>query len=174
MDLWTKAYSRILSTSIGTITWYPIAVDTPDLVRDMEQSSFSYSGGALIVSENGQKVFLTWWWQDGQYCLAVSEKAENNWLVLSLDRIGCRWNGPWEEICDSAVSGVRFYAEADDRLQRIVGVKHLLTTKTGSQFMWIATGGDRLIGDVDDLWVSVGVEPDNLAGLVEIAHLDGT
>ena len=168
---WADAYEPILSAPIRSLAWYPISSDTPGLVADLEKTSLCYSGGALILCENEQQIFLTWMQKGDQYCLTASGRAEQDWAENSLDRIQCSGEDPWGKIRGSAISRIEFYALADDELGSVVGVKHILDGLEGSFFVWIGTGGDGFIGDADDLWVSIGVEPTNRSSLIEVLTL---
>lgn len=57
--------------------------------------------------------------------------------------------------------------------ERIVGVRHEIDTPDGRIQFWIGTGGEDFIGDNDDLWVSVGLDPPNVADLTKLTRVTG-
>ena len=172
MAPWSIAYLPILAAPVRTVAWYPLWCDTPDLAAELMKPALCYSGGALILSENGNRVFLTWTQVGQQFGLTASEKSEKHWVEGCLDRIQCSFEDPWGKVRGAVLKKVELYAAADDELGNVVGAKHTLENSDGRFSMWIGTGGDNRIGDSDDLWVSVGVEPDNLSTLALILTLE--
>ncbi|HVZ30383.1 MAG TPA: hypothetical protein VG839_08315 [Asticcacaulis sp.] len=168
MEHWRAIYAPALSASIRTIAWYPLWCDTPRLVSDLAQASFCYSGGALLAFDNGAEVFLTWTQAGGQFSLSASNQAERDWIPNCLDRVQCGWEEPWRAVRGAQLLRICLYANASDDQLRIVGARHELITDGAPAFVWIACGGEKLVGDADDLWVGIDVEPDNLSSLVEV------
>lgn len=160
-------YEPLLGQPIRAIAWLPLNCDTPGVVADRDAPHLTFSGGAVIVAETGAQVFLTWAQFGDRFALATSTN-ESGWLPDALDRVQPGFNGPWITVRGATLNHVRFYAEADDPIARIVGIRHDVRGQNGDDFVWIGCGGDGLISESDDLWASIGVEPTNLAGLVAI------
>ncbi len=160
-----ELYLPLLGKPIRTVAWLPIACDTSGVVGVRDAAHLTFSGGSLVVAEDGAQVFLTWKQAGDRFALTGSE-AETGWISDALDRVQIGSDGPWNAVRGAVLSGAHFYAEADDPLARVVGVRHVLQSENSDNFVWIGCGGDGFIAESDDLWVSIGIEPANLANLV--------
>ncbi|ESQ75639.1 hypothetical protein [Asticcacaulis sp. AC402] len=164
---WHDAYAALLEGEIEALAWLPIPADTPDVVANLGSPSFVFSGAVLLAPACGTELYLTWKQQDHQYRLMANNRLD--WLPNSLDRIRCTFDGPWKAIQGGRLAEVRlFQAPGLDDILQIVGVRHTIVHEHGEAWFWVGCGDADDLGDRDDLWVGVNVEPGNLADLVEI------
>ncbi|EGF93490.1 hypothetical protein ABI_19300 [Asticcacaulis biprosthecium C19] len=167
---WHDAYAPLLGAELGALAWLPITADTPDVVANLGASAFVFSGAVLIVPINGSQLHLTWSWKSQHYELTAARQLD--WQADCLDRIRCAFDGPWEGIQGGRLTEVRLYAAPTcDGNLHVAGVRHTVFDGSDEIFFWIGCGDADGIGDHDDLWVGVNVEPANHADLVEVLVL---
>ena len=141
--------------------------DTPDLVRDFERPSFSFTGAVQIHFEEGRELFLTW--EQAGHNMILSD--QDDWLNDPLDRVRRNANEPWGPIEGAVLRKVTMFTAPEIEGQNVVGLRHSVEIETGPTPFWVGTGGSNFIGDQDDLWVGVGVEPPNFNQLIEVGHI---
>lgn len=169
MTDWAATYEPLIGRKIEVLRWRPMTSDTPDLLRDFERPSFSFTGAVQMLLEQGHELFLTWKQVEGSYHTVLSD--QDDWLDDPLDRVRVNANAPWGFIEDSVLRRVTLFTTPDIESRNIVGLRHTFEMETGSIQFWVGTGGTDFIGDSDDLWVGVGVEPPNFDQLIEVGHI---
>lgn len=162
---WEDAYRPLIGHPVRALAWLPITCDTPGVVGDLDLPHFSFSGAVHMVSENGSAVFLTWTQVGDQFVLAASD--EQSWIEHTLDRIHCSTE-MWNPIRGAVLVEVELYAASFDDNPGVFGARHRFSSADGEGFFWIGTGGRDFVGDGDDLWVGIDVEPANISDLVKI------
>lgn len=156
----------MLGAPIKTVAWLPMWCDTPGVVANLEKQSFSFSGGVLLVSESDQQVCLTWDQQGNQFVLVVAENS--NWPVDYFDRVQCSFRKPWDIVRGAELRILQSFASVGDDARKVVGVRHTVFKDDAATYFWVGCGGPDWIGDGDDLWVSIGVEPPNILDLIDV------
>ena len=169
MNGWVESYRAVIGSKISALIWMPMASDTPDLVSAYKSPSFSFTGGVFLGFSTAQKVFLTWR-QEG-YDTFLGEGLEFAWGAYALDRVRCDQFGTWGVIEQSTLRSVELFSAPSIQQERIVGIRHSVVFSEGETHFWIGTGGAEFVGDSDDLWVGIGVEPPNLARLTSVGKL---
>lgn len=163
---WSKAYERCWGRKIEAVLWMPIQADTPTVVGDLQKSSLTFSGAAVVAYEGGGDLFYTWTQGEPDRYLDLSDEA-SSWKPFSLDRIAASPEDPWSAVWGAEIVRIDLFADVErDGQERTVGARHTLKSQHGETTMWIGTGGHGRIYEMDDLWVSVGVDPQNLPDLV--------
>ena len=167
---WRRAYAPLVGLELDALAWMPITADTQHVVANLRTPAFVFSGAVLIVSVDGQELHVTWTWKSEHYQLAAARELD--WQSDCLDRIRCGFDGPWEGIQGGKLTEMRLFLAPDwgDKLQ-VAGVRHTVLHSNGEAFFWIGCGDANGIGDHDDLWVGVNIEPANHADLAEVLVL---
>jgi len=160
---WAKIYRPLVGAKLEALIWMPMTSDTPDLVRDLNAPAFSFSGGVFLGFED-QFLFLTWT-QVGLN-MVLGAGPEVAWRPYALNRVRASPEGDWGELEGAVLKRVEFFSAPCTDGEGMVGIRHLMSHEGADRHFWIGTGGADFIGDNDDLWVGVGLEPPNLAELV--------
>ena len=143
--------------------------DTPSLLTDFKRSAFSYTGAVFMGFEADAKVFLTWLQRDRDMGLDIS--ATLGWARWSLDRVRVDPSEPWWGLEGSTLTGVELYTGPCIEADRVLAVRHLLQTDEGPRTFWVGVGGADFVGDHDDLWVGVDVDPANISDLRKVGMI---
>lgn len=167
MTDWAVIYEPLIGRKIEVLRWRPMTSDTPDLVRDFEKPSFSFTGAVQIFLDEAHELFLTWR-QAGRNMILSDQ---DDWLNDPLDRVRSNANEPWGSIEGAVLRQVTLFTAPEIEDQNVVGLRHTLEIETGFISFWIGTGGTDFIGDNDDLWVGVRVEPPNFDQLIEVGRI---
>ncbi|ESQ87463.1 hypothetical protein ABAC460_19240 [Asticcacaulis sp. AC460] len=169
---WREAYAGLIGCELRVVAWMPITADTPDVVTNLGAAAFVFSGAVMIAPAEGSDVFLTWAWKPRVYGYHLAVSQQVDWQAGCLDRIRCRFDGPWEGVQGARLIDVRlFQAPSMEGGLKTAAIRHTVAGENGDVFFWIGCGDAGGVGDHDDLWVGVNVEPANLADLVEVLVL---
>ena len=179
MDDWIARYAPLIGHQIKALIWMPMTSDTPALVSAYKSSSFSFTGAVFVAFEPEGQLFLTWRQKGGDTFLGVG--PEFAWNDFALDRVRCDPNETWGAIEGGKLASAELFSgpslleelSTTQMEERIVGVRHEIETPDGRIQFWIGTGGEDFIGDNDDLWVSVGLDPPNVADLTKLTRVTG-
>ncbi|MGH1558126.1 hypothetical protein ACRAWD_10645 [Caulobacter segnis] len=179
---WTNGFSRyapLIGRRIKALIWMPMTSDTPALVSAYKSSSFSFTGAVFIAFEPKDQLFLTWRQKGGDTFLGAG--TDFAWNDFALDRVRCDPNETWGAIEGGTLASAELFSapslieEALDhtngRADR--GVRHEIDTSDGRIQFWIGTGGEDFVGDNDDMWVGVGLDPPNVAELTKLTRVTG-
>lgn len=179
MDDWIARYTPLIGRQIKALIWMPMTSDTPDLISAYRSSSFSFTGAVFIAFEPEGQLFLTWRQKSGDTFLGSG--PDFAWTDFALNRVRCDPNGAWGAIEGGTLASAELFSAPSllDELsttpleERIVGVRHEIDTSDGRIQLWIGTGGEDFVGDNDDLWVGVGLDPPNVSDLIKLTCVAG-
>ena len=173
MTNWTEIYQPLVGRTLDALIWMPMTSDTPDLVRDFELSAFSFTGGVFLAFD-GKPLFLTWT-QIGM-SMVLGAGPDVAWSRYALNRVRVSPEEPWGDLEGAVLQRVELFTaplineSIADKL--VVGVRHQMRRDGVDHHFWIGTGGADFLGDQDDLWVGVGVEPSNIADLIRVGAIE--
>ncbi|KRA61742.1 hypothetical protein ASD79_06430 [Caulobacter sp. Root655] len=162
MTNWIEVYRPLIGAKLEALIWMPMTSDTPGLVRDLRSPAFSFTGGVFLAF--GDKPLFLTWTQVGLN-MVLGAGPDVAWAPYALDRVRASPEEHWGSLEGAVLKRVEIFAAPCIEGDGIVGARHLMSREGVDLHFWIGTGGADFIGDNDDLWVGVGVEPSNFADL---------
>ncbi|QUD88111.1 hypothetical protein [Phenylobacterium montanum] len=169
MASWSDKYAYLIGRRIEAVIWMPMTSDTPQLVTEFKLASFSFTGAAFVAFAEDHKLFLTWR-QSGQN-MVLSEGLDQVWVEYSLDRVRADTGELWGGLEDGTLKSAEFFTAPSIESGEVVGIRHVVESGGHPLHFWIGTGGSDFIGDMDDLWVGVGIEPPNFTELTSVGRV---
>jgi hypothetical protein len=161
---WMQIYTPLIGCKLEAVIWMPMTSDTPQLLTEFKSAAFSFTGAVFLAFDDSKDLFLTWT-QVGQN-MVLAGGREYVWANYALDRVRVDPNEPWAGIESSTLKSVDLFSAAFIDGERVVGVRHVVHSNGLDRHLWIGTGGPNFIGDMDDLWVGVDIDPPNFADLI--------
>lgn len=174
---WVEKLTPFLGEKIDALAWAPINCDTPQLVAQMDETSFSFACEAILAFEGGDELYLTYGAlqteREGvrytQYVLSGAK--ESSFSRFGLDRVRTSMRGHWAEIERRALFSAELYASPQIESDHVIGIRFTVEGFGRQTRFWIALGTADHVGEQDDLWVGVEVNPPNFAELIEVGRL---
>ena len=166
MTDWMQIYGPLIGRKLETVIWMPMTSDTPQLVADCKGAAFSFTGAVVLAVDDASELFLTWT-QVGEN-MVLAGGCEHDWLNHALDRVRVAPNEPWAGIESLTLKSVELFSARFIDGERVVGIRHRVHANGLDRHFWIGTGGPDFIGDMDDLWVGVDLDPPNFADLIPV------
>lgn len=172
IDQGQERYRALIGRTLSDLAWLPLPSDTRDLVRQLDEGSFDFTGSVQLVFDDEVSLFATWRQYWAQCALEWSDQ-QSTWAPHSLDRVSASFEGAWGDIQLSRLERVDLFTAAHMEKELIVGVRHILSKEGHQRRFWIGSGGRDYVGEGDDLWVGVDCDPPNIRELVLIETITG-
>ncbi len=167
MTDWKQVYAPLIGRKLEAVIWMPMTSDTPQLVAEFKSPAFSFTGAVFLAFDDGKELFITWT-QSGQNMVLASGRE---WRKYELDHVRLDGGETWAGIESSRLKSVDLFSAPFIDDERVVGVRHVVDSSGLDRHFWIGTGGPDFIGDMDDLWVGVDIDPPNFAELIPVGAI---
>jgi len=165
MTDWIETYTPLIGRKLEALIWMPMTSDTPQLASEYKSAAFSFTGATFLAFED-RDLFLTWRQVGRNVVLGAGRDLA--WMKYALDRVRCDANEPWAAVEQSTLQSVDLFTAPFVDDERVVGIRHAVISDRATSHFWIGSGGPDFIGDGDDLWVGVGLEPPNFVDLIPV------